>query len=180
MENIQIINLKNQYKKIKKDIGQAIKEVIDSTQFIKGHQVNEFADNLSKYLGVKHVIPCGNGTDALQIALMALNLKPNDEIICPAFTFISSAEVIGLLGYRPVLVDVDYNNFIVTKTNIEQAISVKTKAIIPVHLFGQGADMEEIMKIAKKYDLAVIEDTAQALGCNYTFSDNTTKKLGTI
>jgi UDP-2-acetamido-2-deoxy-ribo-hexuluronate aminotransferase len=111
---------------------------------------------------------------------MALNLKPNDEIICPAFTFISSAEVIGLLGYRPVLVDVDYDNFIVTKTNIEQAISVKTKAIIPVHLFGQGADMEEIMKIAKKYDLAVIEDTAQALGCDYTFSDNTTKKLGTI
>jgi UDP-2-acetamido-2-deoxy-ribo-hexuluronate aminotransferase len=180
MENIQMVDLKNQYKKIKKDIDCAINEVIDSTHFIKGEQVESFANNLQTYLNVKHVIPCGNGTDALQIALMSLNLKPNDEIICPAFTFISSAEVIGLLGYRPVLVDVDYDNFIVTKTNIEQAISVKTKAIIPVHLFGQGADMEEIMKIAKKYDLAVIEDTAQALGCDYTFSDNTTKKLGTI
>lgn len=175
-----MVDLKNQYKKIKKDIDQAIKEVIDSTQFIKGHQVNEFADNLSKYLGVKHVIPCGNGTDALQIALMSLNLKPSDEIICPAFTFISSAEVIGLLGYRPVLVDVDYNSFNVTKKNIEQAISVKTKAIIPVHLFGQGCEMEEIMKIAQKYDLFVIEDTAQALGSDYTFSNGEKKKLGTI
>ena len=131
MKKIQMVDLHSQYEKIKTEIDDAIHSVIDSTSFIKGPAVGQFASELSSFLGVKHVIPCGNGTDALQIALMALGLKPSDEIICPAFTFIASAEVIGLLGYRPVLVDVDYDSFNVTAKNIEQAISVKTKAIIP-------------------------------------------------
>lgn len=175
-----MVDLKSQYDKIKTEIDSSIESVIDSTAFIKGSIVDEFADNLAKFLSVKHVIPCGNGTDALQIAIMSLGLKPSDEIICPSFTFIASAEVIGLLGFRPVFVDVDKNSFNVTSKNIEKAISVKTKAIIPVHLFGQAAPMEEILAIAKKYDLYVIEDTAQAIGADYTFSDNTKKKLGTI
>ena len=180
MKKIQMVDLKSQYQKIKTEIDSSIESVIDSTAFIKGSIVDEFADNLAKFLSVKHVIPCGNGTDALQIAIMSLGLKPSDEIICPSFTFIASAEVIGLLGFRPVFVDVDKDSFNVTAKNIEKAISVKTKAIIPVHLFGQAAPMEEILAIAKKYDLYVIEDTAQAIGADYTFSDNTKKKLGTI
>ena len=180
MKKIQLVDLHSQYEKIKTEIDDAIHSVIDSTSFIKGPAVGQFASELSSFLGVKHVIPCGNGTDALQIALMALGLKPSDEIICPAFTFIASAEVIGLLGYRPVLVDVDYDSFNVTAKNIEQAISVKTKAIIPVHLFGQSAPMEAVMAIAKKYDLYVIEDTAQALGADYIFEDGSRKKVGTI
>lgn len=180
MKKIQMVDLKSQYDKIKTEIDSSIESVIDSTAFIKGSIVDEFADNLAKFLSVKHVIPCGNGTDALQIAIMSLGLKPSDEIICPSFTFIASAEVIGLLGFRPVFVDVDKDSFNVTAKNIEKAISVKTKAIIPVHLFGQAAPMEEILAIAKKYDLYVIEDTAQAIGADYTFSDNTKKKLGTI
>lgn len=180
MRKIQMVDLHSQYEKIKSEIDEAISEVIESTAFIKGAKVGEFASELASYLGVKHVIPCGNGTDALQIAIMSLGLKPSDEIICPDFTFIASAEVIGLLGYRPVLVDVDYDSFNVTAKNIEQAISVKTKAIIPVHLFGQTAPMEAILEIAKKYDLYVIEDTAQAIGADYTFSDGRTQKAGTI
>ena len=175
-----MVDLKSQYQKIKSEVDSSIQSVIDSTSFIKGGIVDEFANNLANFLSVKHVIPCGNGTDALQIAIMSLGLKPSDEIICPSFTFIASAEVIGLLGFRPVFVDVDKDSFNVTAKNIEKAISVKTKAIIPVHLFGQAAPMEEILAIAKKYDLHVIEDTAQAIGADYTFSDNTKKKLGTI
>ncbi len=180
MKNIQMVDLKTQYNNIKSEIDSAISNVIDNTAFINGEEVKSFQKNLSSYLKVKHVITCGNGTDALQIALMSLDLKPTDEIIVPAFTFIASAEVIGLLGYRPVMVDVDYNNFIVTAKNIEKAITVNTKAIIPVHLFGQGAEMEEIMEIAKKYDLYVIEDNAQALGADYIFDSGKKQKLGTI
>lgn len=175
-----MVDLKTQYNNIKAEIDSAISNVIDRTAFINGEEVKDFSQNLSSYLGVKHVITCGNGTDALQIALMSLNLQPTDEIIVPAFTFIASAEVIGLLGYRPVMVDVDYNNYIVTAKNIEKAITVNTKAIIPVHLFGQGAEMEAIMDIAKKYDLYVIEDNAQALGADYIFSNGKKQKLGTI
>jgi dTDP-4-amino-4,6-dideoxygalactose transaminase len=180
MRKIQMVDLRLQYEKIKTEIDNGIAEVINSTAFIKGAKVDDFSKELAAYLDVKHVIPCGNGTDALQIALMSLGLKPSDEIICPAFTFIASAEVIGLLGYRPVFVDVDYDSFNVTAKNIEQAISVKTKAIIPVHLFGQAAPMEAIMDIAKKYDLHVIEDTAQALGADYIYEDGHKQKLGTI
>ena len=180
MKKIQMVDLKTQYNNIKAEIDSAISNVIDRTAFINGQEVKDFSQNLASYLGVKHVITCGNGTDALQIALMSLNLQPTDEIIVPAFTFIASAEVIGLLGYRPVMVDVDYNNYIVTAKNIENAITVNTKAIIPVHLFGQGAEMEAIMEIAKKYDLYVIEDNAQALGADYKFNNGKKQKLGTI
>lgn len=180
MRKIQMVDLHSQYEKIKSEIDEAMSDVIKSTAFIKGAKVGEFANELASYLDVKHVIPCGNGTDALQIAIMSLGLKPSDEIICPDFTFIASAEVIGLLGYRPVFVDVDYDSFNVTAKNIEQAISIKTKAIIPVHLFGQAAPMEAILDIAKKYDLYIIEDTAQAIGADYIFSDERKQKLGTI
>ena len=175
-----MVDLHSQYEKIKSEIDEAISDVIESTAFIKGAKVGEFANELASYLDVKHVIPCGNGTDALQIAIMSLGLKPSDEIICPDFTFIASAEIIGLLGYRPVFVDVDYDSFNVTAKNIEQAISIKTKAIVPVHLFGQAAPMEAILDIAKKYDLYIIEDTAQAIGADYIFSDERKQKLGTI
>lgn len=180
MRKIQMVDLHSQYEKIKSEIDEAMSDVIKSTAFIKGAKVGEFANELASYLDVKHVIPCGNGTDALQIAIMSLGLKPSDEIICPDFTFIASAEIIGLLGYRPVFVDVDYDSFNVTAKNIEQAISIKTKAIIPVHLFGQAAPMEAILEIAKKYDLYIIEDTAQAIGADYIFSDERKQKLGTI
>ena len=175
-----MVDLQTQYNKIKNEIDAAINSVISSAHFINGESVKEFSDNLAQYLKVKHVIPCANGTDALQIALMSLNLKPSDEIICPDFTFISSAEVIGLLKLHPVLVDVDYNSFTSTLKNIESAITVKTKVIIPVHLFGQAAEMEAITELARKYNLYVIEDTAQALGSDYIFSDGSRKKLGTI
>ena len=175
-----MVNLKQQYLKIKDEINFEIDSVLESSQFIKGQKVSEFESQLGEYLNVKHVISCGNGTDALMISLMALNLKPNDEVICPSFSFISSAEVIALLGFRPVFVDVDYENFNVTAQNIIQAISNKTRAIIPVHLFGQGAEMESIMEVASDYNLAVVEDNAQSLGAKYTFKDNTTKFLGTI
>lgn len=180
MKKIQMVDLKTQYNNIKPDIDAAIKNVIKNTAFINGQQVGSFSQNLSSYMGAKHVITCGNGTDALQIALMSLDLKPNDEIIVPAFTFIASAEVIGLLGFNPVMVDVDYNSFNVTAKNIEKAITIKTKAIIPVHLFGQGCEMEAIMDIANKYDLYVIEDNAQAIGADYKFRDGKMQKLGTI
>lgn len=175
-----MVNLKQQYLKIKDEINFEIDSVLESSQFIKGQKVSEFESQLGEYLNVKHVISCGNGTDALMISLMALNLKPNDEVICPSFSFISSAEVIALLGFRPVFVDVNYENFNVTAQNIIQAISNKTRAIIPVHLFGQGAEMESIMEVASDYNLAVVEDNAQSLGAEYTFKDNTTKFLGTI
>jgi dTDP-4-amino-4,6-dideoxygalactose transaminase len=155
-------------------------QVINGSTFIYGPQVKEFKSNLEKYTGAKHVIPCANGTDALQIALMALDLQPGDEVIVPAFTYVAAAEVIGLLRLTPVMVDVDYNSFNISLENIEKGLSPKTKAIIPVHLFGQSCPMEEIINFAQKHKLFVIEDNAQALGANYKFSDGTSKQTGTI
>lgn len=179
-KKIQMVDLHGQYLKIKPEIDKGIQEVIDTCAFINGPRVKEFADELKKYSGANHVITCANGTDALQIALMALDLKPGDEVIVPAFTYVASAEVIGLLGLTPVMVDVDPKTFNVTAENIRKAISPRTKAIIPVHLFGQSCDMEPIMKVAKENNLYVIEDNAQAIGSVYTFSDGTKKHTGTI
>ncbi len=173
-------DLKGQYLKIKPEIDMAIQEVIDSTAFIKGKEVNLFQDELAHYLNVKHVIGCANGTDALQIALMALGLKPGDEVITPDFTFIATVEVVALLGMVPVLVDVDPDFFTIDPVLLEKAITPKTKAIIPVHLFGQCANMDEIMQIAAKHNLFVIEDVAQAIGTNYHLTNGKTIKAGTI
>jgi UDP-2-acetamido-2-deoxy-ribo-hexuluronate aminotransferase len=180
MTKIEMVDLKSQYQKIKKEIDVAVIDCIESTQFINGSQVNIFQSNLEQYLGVKHVIPCANGTDALQIALMALDLQIGDEVIVPTFTYVATAEVIGLLKLKPVMVDVNENTFNVTAEIIENAITPLTKAIVPVHLFGQTCDMEAIMKVAEKYNLPVIEDNAQAIGSDYTFADGTKKKAGTI
>lgn len=177
---IPMVDLKGQYLKIKDEVDAEIQKVIDNTAFINGPAVKEFADDLSKYLGGCHVIPCANGTDALQIALMALDLKPGDEVIVPAFTYVASAEVIGLLGLTPVMVDVDYETFNVTVENLKKALSPKSKAIIPVHLFGQSCDMEPILEFAKANRLYVIEDNAQAIGATYTFSDGHKAKTGTM
>jgi dTDP-4-amino-4,6-dideoxygalactose transaminase len=176
----EMVDLKSQYNKIKNEIYEAVISCISSTSFINGPAVNEFQLNLEQYLGVKHVIPCANGTDSLQIAMMALDLKPGDEVICPAFTYVATAEVIGLLGLTPVMVDVDPNIFIIDVADIEKAITSKTKAIVPVHLYGQSCDMEPIMKLAEKYNLYVIEDNAQAIGADYTFSNGMSAKTGTI
>lgn len=178
--NIQMVDLKSQYQKIKDQVDEAIMNVIDSTAFIKGPEVKEFQVALESYLDVKHVIPCGNGTDALQIALMALDLKPGDEVITADFTFAATVEVIGLLNLVPVFVDVDRDTFNIDVDELNKAITPKTKAIIPVHLFGQCSNMERIMEIAKKHNLFVIEDTAQAIGSTYTFSNGERKKAGTI
>lgn len=180
MNKIQMVDLKGQYMKIKSEVDAGIQNVIDNTAFINGPIVKEFAQNLSDYLGGCHVITCANGTDALQIALMALDLKPGDEVIVPAFTYVASAEVIGLLGLTPVMVDVDYETFNITVDNIKKALSDKTKAIIPVHLFGQSCDMEPILDFAKAHNLYVIEDNAQAIGAEYTFSDGHKEKTGTM
>ncbi len=177
---IQMVDLKGQYMKIKPEVDAAIQNVIDNTAFINGPIVKEFAQNLSNYMGGCHVITCANGTDALQIALMALDLKPGDEVIVPAFTYVASAEVIGLLGLTPVMVDVDYETFNVTVDNIKKGLSDKTKAIIPVHLFGQSCDMEPILAFAKEHHLYVVEDNAQAIGAEYTFSDGHKEKTGTM
>ena len=177
---IQMVDLKGQYLKIKDEVDAGIQNVIDNTAFINGPIVKEFAKHLSHYMGGCFVIPCANGTDALQIALMALELKPGDEVIVPAFTYVASAEVIGLLGLTPVMVDVDYETFNVTVDNIKKALSPKTKAIIPVHLFGQSCDMEPILAFAKEHNLYVIEDNAQAIGAEYTFSDGHKAKTGTM
>lgn len=177
---VEMVDLKGQYNKIKSEIDQAVISCIASTSFINGPAVKEFQINLENYLGVKHVIPCANGTDSLQIAIMALDLKPGDEVICPAFTYVATAEVIGLLGLTPVMVDVDPNTFNLTATAIEKAITSKTKAVVPVHLYGQSCDMEPIMKLAEKHNLYVIEDNAQAIGADYTFSDGRVTKTGTI
>lgn len=179
-KKIQMVDLKGQYQKIKSEVDKAIQDVIDNTAFINGPAVKEFQADLEKYLGVKHVIPCANGTDALQIAMMALDLKPGDEVITANFTYVATAEVIGLLGLRPVLVDVYPDTFDINIEAIEKNITPKTKAIVPVHLFGQCADMERIMALAKKYNLHVIEDVAQAIGADYTFSNGTKAKAGTI
>jgi UDP-2-acetamido-2-deoxy-ribo-hexuluronate aminotransferase len=180
MQPIQMVDLKGQYLKIKEKVDLAIHEVLDSTAFINGRQVTEFSQNLSGYLGIKHVIPCANGTDALQIALMGLGLKPGDEVITPSFTFIATTEVVALLGLKPVFADVDSKTFCLEPASIEKQITKKTRVIVPVHLYGQSAPMKEIMDIAGKYGLKVVEDNAQAIGSDYTFPDGKKYKTGTI
>jgi dTDP-4-amino-4,6-dideoxygalactose transaminase len=180
MREIQMVDLKVQYDKISIEVDEAIRSVLKSTAFIKGPEVKLFEVDLQKYLGVKHVISCANGTDALQIAMMALGLKPEDEVITTNFTFIATVEAIALLGLKPVLVEPEEGSFNISPEAIIKAIGPKTKAIVPVHLFGQCADMEEIMKIATKHNLFVIEDAAQATGADYIFKNRTVKKAGTI
>jgi UDP-2-acetamido-2-deoxy-ribo-hexuluronate aminotransferase len=180
MRPIQMVDLKQQYENIKSEVDAAIHQVLDSTAFINGKAVGEFAGNLAKYLDVKHVIPCANGTDALQIAMMALDLQPGDEVITPSFTYIATTEVIALLKLKPVFVEVDPKTFCIDPAAVEAAITPKTKAIVPVHLYGQSADMERLMEIARRHNLAVIEDNAQAIGSDYTFADGTKKKTGVI
>lgn len=177
---LQMVDLKGQYDRIREEVNKAIQEVLDSAAFINGPKVKEFTERLAGYCKVKHVIPCGNGTDALQIALMALGLRPGDEVIVPAFTYVASAEVIGLLGYTPVMVDVDPVTFNVTIDNIRKALSPRTKAIIPVHLFGQSCDMDPILEFAAEHGLFVVEDNAQAIGAVYTFPDGREKYTGTM
>ena len=180
MKKIQMVDLKGQYATIKDQVNTSIQEVIDTTSFINGPKVKEFQKNLEEYLGVKHVIPCANGTDALQIAMMGLGLKPRDEVITADFTFAATVEVIALLGLTPVLVDVDSEHFNIDVDAIEKAITPRTKAIVPVHLFGQCANMDAILSLAKKHNLYVIEDNAQAIGATYTSSNGTKTKAGTI
>ncbi len=175
-----MVDTKNQYLAIKKEVDQAIQEVLDSAAYINGKAVKDFAQNLSAYLKVNYVIPCANGTDALQIAMMALGLQPGDEIITPSFTYIATTEVVALLGLKPVFVDVDPTTFCMDIESLKKAITPRTKVIVPVHLYGHAAPMEPIMEIAKKHNLYVIEDNAQAIGCDYTFINGTTKKTGTI
>ncbi len=171
-----MVDLKTQYHKIKTEIDAALIEVLESSAFINGKPVQEFADNLAKYLNVKHVIPCANGTDALQIAMMALNLQPGDEVITPSFTYIATTEVVALLRLKPVFVEVDAKTFCMDAKALRKAITPKTKAIVPVHLYGQAANMEAIMEIARDHNLFVIEDNAQAIGCDYYFKDGGKKK----
>ncbi len=175
-----MVDVKSQYQKIKEEVDRGIQEVLDTTAFINGPQVKKFQKEFEAYLDVKHVIPCANGTDALQIAMMAVGLKPGDEVIVPAFTYVATAEVIALLGLVPVMVDVDPDTFNINIEGINSAITSKTKAIVPVHLYGQSAEMEAIMKIAEHHKLWVLEDNAQAIGADYTFSDGRKVKTGTI
>lgn len=179
-KKIQMVDLGTQYQKIKTQVDQAIQSVINNTAFINGPEVKQFQSDLETYLNVGHVIPCANGTDALQIAMMALDLRPGDEVITANFTYVATAEVIKLLGLTAILVEVNPDTFTIDPIAIERAITPKTKAIVPVHLYGQCADMEPIMKIAKKHQLFVIEDTAQAIGADYIFSDGSKQKAGTI
>lgn len=180
MKKIQMVDLQTQYLQIKQDIDRGIQEVIDSAAFIKGPKVSEFQQHLEAYTGAKHVIPVGNGTDALQIALMALGLKPGDEVITPTFTFIATAEVVALLGLTPVVVDVDWATMNISVDAIRRAITPRTKAIVPVHLFGQCADMEAILELAREHNLYIVEDACQAIGAKYTFSDGHTLQAGTM
>lgn len=175
-----MVDLKGQLDKIKDEVNTSIQEVLETTAFINGPKVQQFQHNLEEYLGVKHVIPCANGTDALQIAMMGLGLKPGDEVITADFTFAATVEVIALLNLTPVLVDVNPDDFNINIDAIKKAITPKTKAIVPVHLFGQCADMEAILELAKEHNLFVIEDNAQAIGANYTFKDGRKAKAGTI
>jgi len=175
-----MVDLKAQYEKIGAEIDDAIKSVLESTAFIKGPDVKLFEEELREYMGVKHVVSCANGTDALQLAMMALALKPGDEVITTNFTFIATVEVVALLGLKPVIVDPDPGSFNISVEAVRKAVTPKTKAIVPVHLFGQCADMESLMEIAKKNNLYIIEDAAQATGTDYFFRDGTTKKAGTI
>jgi dTDP-4-amino-4,6-dideoxygalactose transaminase len=179
-KKIHMVDLGTQYQKIKAQVDQAIQSVINNTAFINGPEVKQFQADLETYLNVRHVIPCANGTDALQIAMMALDLKPGDEVITANFTYVATAEVIKLLGLTAILVEVNPDTFTIDPIAIERAITPKTKAIVPVHLYGQCADMEPIMKIAQKHQLFVIEDTAQAIGADYIFSDGSKQKAGTI
>lgn len=180
MRPIQMVDTKNQYLKIKDRVDAAVLSVMESSQFIGGKVVNDFTNNLANYHGSKHVIPCANGTDALQIAMMALGLKAGDEVITPSFTYIATVEVAALLGIKPIFVEVDKRTFCIDPNEIEKAITPKTKAIVPVHLYGHAADMEPILQIAKKHNLFVIEDNAQGIGNDYTFSDGTVKRTGTM
>ena len=180
MKKIQMVDLKSQYNKIAAVVNASIQEVLDTNSYINGPQVHQFQKSLEEYLGVKHVIPCANGTDALQIAMMGLDLKPGDEVITADFTFAATVEVIALLQLTPVLVDVDLVNMNISIEGIKKAITPKTKAIVPVHLFGRAANIEAIMFVAKEHNLYVIEDNAQAIGANCKFSDGTKKKAGTI
>lgn len=175
-----MVDLKQQYRNIKPEIDNALLNVLDSSVFIGGPQVSDFTANLSNYMDVKHTIPCANGTDALQIAMMALDLQPGDEVITPSFTYIATTEVIALLKLKPVFVDVDKSTFCIDTKAVRKAITPKTKAIVPVHLYGHSANMEEIMSIAREHNLFVIEDNAQAIGGDYIFKDGTKKKSGTI
>lgn len=180
LTKIQMVDLKSQYLKLKTEIDKGIQDVLETTTFINGPVVKEFQTELEKYLNVKHVITCANGTDALQIAMMALNLQPGDEVITASFTYVATAEVIALLKLKPILVEINPDTFTIDPAAIEKAITPKTKAIVPVHLYGQCADMDAIMLIAKKHNLFVIEDVAQALGADYTHQNGKTVKAGTI
>ena len=180
MNPIQMVDLNSQYNFIKEEVAHGMQEVLNSSSFINGPVVHEFQKDLESYLNVKHVIPCANGTDALQIALMGLKLQPGDEVITADFTFAATVEVISLLKLKPVLVDVNPNTFNIDPLAIEKAINPKTKAIIPIHLFGQTADMEQILALAEKYNLFVVEDNAQGIGADYTFSNGTISKTGTL
>ena len=180
MKKIQMVDLITQYEKIKPAVDSAIQNVISNAQFINGPDVAAFQSELETYLGVKHVIPCANGTDALQIALMALGLKPGDEVITPSFTYIATTEVMALLGLKPVFVEVDKDTFCIDPEKIKEAITPSTKAIVPVHLYGQAADMDAVMEIARDHGLFVVEDNAQAIGCDYHHRDGSISKTGSI
>src|ERR1700722_9439310 len=180
MRPIQMVDLKRQYTKIKSEVDSAIQEVIDNAAFINGKAVTDLAAGLSAYTGSKHTIPCANGTDALQIAMMALDLQPGDEVITPSFTYVATTEVVALLKLTPVFVEVDPNTFCLDPVAVEKAITPKTRAIVPVHLYGQAAPMKEIMEIAARHKLHIIEDNAQAIGSSYRYPDGTTKKTGAI
>lgn len=180
LKQIAMVDLQSQYLRLKSEIDEAVLNVMHSVRFIGGHVIEAFKSELEAYLGVKHVIPCANGTDALQISMMALGLKPGDEVIVPTFTYVATAEVIALLGLTPIMVDVDADTFCIDLTQVKSAITSKTKAIVPVHLYGQCADMEGLMKIVEGTDIHIIEDNAQAIGSDYTFSDGRSVKAGTI
>lgn len=180
MYNIPMVDLQNQYKSIESDVDAAVLKSIKSGKYINGPEVASFKENLQKFLGVKHVIPCANGTDALQLALMAAGLKPGDEVIAPSFTFVATAEVIALMGLTPILIDVHPDTFCLDENKLEELITPQTKAIVPVHLFGQCANMEAIMDIAAQHNLLVVEDNAQAIGADFRFSNGEKKKAGAI
>ena len=180
MRKIQMVDLQSQYLRIKQDIDAGIQEVIETAAFVKGQKVTDFQHHLEQYTGAKHIIPVGNGTDALQIALMGLGLKPGDEVITPTFTFIATAEVVALLGLTPVVVDVEWGTMNMDMAAVRRAITPRTKAIVPVHLFGQCTDMDALMTLAREHHLYVIEDACQAIGAQYTFSNGETKQAGTM
>src|SRR5687768_16954477 len=180
MRSIQMVDLKQQYQKMKKEIDEAVLKVLESSAFINGPEVQKFSSALAEYHKARHVIPCANGTDALQIAMMALGLQPGDEVITPSFTYIATTEVIALLKLTPVFVDVDPKTFCINPDEIERKITNKTKAIVPVHLYGQAAEMEKIIAVAKAHNFYIIEDNAQAIGCKYYFSDGNSGKTGAL